>query len=198
MTHGVAISGGKRASDRPVPAPAVPRRDRVLETAIARERSRSCSSRRSSRPAAASSGPKRWRAGTRRTPEAIVRARRRGRARPSGCRALIQRKALRMAASWDGPLEDCVSINLLPQEWRARAIERWLLEEIAAAGIDPSAVTVEITESALLADRRRWPAGSRGCAPPACASPSTISAPAMPASLISPACRSTCSRSTAA
>ena len=67
---------------------------------------------------------------------------------------LMQRKALRRAAIWEGPLKKLnVSINLLPQDLARPGYEDWLLEEIAAAGISPGRVTVEITESALLADR---------------------------------------------
>jgi EAL domain-containing protein (putative c-di-GMP-specific phosphodiesterase class I) len=67
---------------------------------------------------------------------------------------LIQRKALRCAAVWEGPLKALgVSINLLPADISRRGYERWLLDEIEAAGIDPARITLEITESALLADR---------------------------------------------
>jgi FOG: EAL domain len=67
---------------------------------------------------------------------------------------LMQRKALRSAAVWEGPLQGLkLSINLLPQDISREGYERWLLEEMAAAGIDPARVTVEITESALLADQ---------------------------------------------
>jgi len=66
---------------------------------------------------------------------------------------LVQRKALRKAAAWEGPLRSLnVSINLLPQDIARPGYEDWLLDEIATAGIDPHRVTVEITESALLAD----------------------------------------------
>jgi EAL domain-containing protein (putative c-di-GMP-specific phosphodiesterase class I) len=64
---------------------------------------------------------------------------------------LVQRKALRCAAVWEGPLKDLkISINLLPQDLSRDGFDQWLLDEIAAAGIAPSRVTVEITESALL------------------------------------------------
>jgi EAL domain-containing protein (putative c-di-GMP-specific phosphodiesterase class I) len=67
---------------------------------------------------------------------------------------LVQRKALRSAAVWEGPLKDLrLSINLLPADLANEGYERWLLDEIAAAGIAPSRVTAEITESALLEDR---------------------------------------------
>ncbi|MGE5563395.1 MAG: EAL domain-containing protein [Bacillota bacterium] len=67
---------------------------------------------------------------------------------------LVQRKALRCAAVWEGPLKGLeVSINLLPADIGRPGYERWLLDEIDDAGIDPSRITLEITESALLADR---------------------------------------------
>jgi EAL domain-containing protein (putative c-di-GMP-specific phosphodiesterase class I) len=67
---------------------------------------------------------------------------------------LIQRKALRCAAVWEGPLKALgVSINLLPADISRRGYERWLLDEIEAAGIESARITLEITESALLADR---------------------------------------------
>ena len=67
---------------------------------------------------------------------------------------LVQRKALRCAAVWEGPLKNLkISINLLPQDLSRDGFDQWLLDEIAAAGIAPSRVTVEITESALLINR---------------------------------------------
>lgn len=67
---------------------------------------------------------------------------------------LVQRKALRCAAVWEGPLKGLrISINLLPADISREGYERWLLDEIHAAGIDPARITLEITESALLADR---------------------------------------------
>jgi EAL domain-containing protein (putative c-di-GMP-specific phosphodiesterase class I) len=66
---------------------------------------------------------------------------------------LVQRKALRSAAVWEGPLRDLkISINLLPQDLARENFEQWLLEEISNAGINANRVTVEITESALLLD----------------------------------------------
>ena len=66
---------------------------------------------------------------------------------------LVQRRALRIAGAWEGPLRDIgLSINLLPQDISRDGFEDWLLEEVHHAGIDPTRVTVEITESAILAD----------------------------------------------
>jgi EAL domain-containing protein (putative c-di-GMP-specific phosphodiesterase class I) len=67
---------------------------------------------------------------------------------------VVQRKALRCAAVWEGPLKGLkVSINLLPADISRPGYEFWLLDEIEAAAIDPARVTLEITESALLAGR---------------------------------------------
>lgn len=68
---------------------------------------------------------------------------------------LVQRKALRSAAVWEGPLKGLrLSINLLPEDISREGFDEWLLGEIAAAGIDAARVTAEITESALLVDQQ--------------------------------------------
>jgi len=67
---------------------------------------------------------------------------------------LVQRKALRTAAAWEGPLKGLgLSINILPADISREGYESWLLDEIRAVGIDPQRITAEITESALLVDR---------------------------------------------
>jgi EAL domain-containing protein (putative c-di-GMP-specific phosphodiesterase class I) len=67
---------------------------------------------------------------------------------------VVQRKALRSASIWEGALKNLgISINLLPADICRQGYERWLLDEIAAAGIDPHRITLEITETALLSDR---------------------------------------------
>jgi EAL domain-containing protein (putative c-di-GMP-specific phosphodiesterase class I) len=66
---------------------------------------------------------------------------------------LVQRKALRTAAVWEGALKSLkLSINLLPQEISRAGYDQWLFDEIDAAGIDPRRITVEITENALVSD----------------------------------------------
>lgn len=68
---------------------------------------------------------------------------------------LMQRKALRAAAIWEGPLKGLrLSINLLPQDICREGYEAWLLEEIEEAGVDPQRITLELTESALLDDHQ--------------------------------------------
>ena len=67
---------------------------------------------------------------------------------------LVQRKALRCAAVWEGPLKNLrISLNLLPQDLSREGFDQWLLEEIESAGLDPRRVTIEITESGLLVDQ---------------------------------------------
>ena len=67
---------------------------------------------------------------------------------------LVQRKALRTAAAWQGPLKGIgLSINVLPADLARPDYDRWLLDEVHAAGLDPRRLTAEITESALLLDQ---------------------------------------------
>jgi len=67
---------------------------------------------------------------------------------------LAQRKALRIAGSWKAPLSSLrLSINLLAEDLARDGYVGWLLKEIAEAGLAPERVTVEITESSLLADQ---------------------------------------------
>jgi len=143
---------GRRASDRPVPPPVSPVRDRLLEQMIALEQvevlfqpqiepltGRIVGAEALARSIVEPSAQKLFaRACAAGLGERLSR--------------LVQRKALRIAAAWEGPLKDLkVSVNLLAEELSREGYEDWLLEEIAVAGIAASRVTVEITESALLA-----------------------------------------------
>lgn len=65
----------------------------------------------------------------------------------------VQRKALRSAGKWQGSLADVrLSINLLAEDLARPGYEQWLLAEIAASGLVPERVTVEITEGSLVED----------------------------------------------
>ena len=65
----------------------------------------------------------------------------------------LQRKAIRAAAAWTGPLADLgLSLNALPADLARESYAAWLLAEVAAAGLDPARLTLEIVESALLLD----------------------------------------------
>ena len=144
---------GRRASDRPVPAPAVLRQDQLLEGAIALEQIE-VQYQPMIEPATGHvvGAEALARAAIVQDAQALFE-----RAAAAGLdqrlSRLIQRKALRSAAVWEGPLKGLrLSINLLPADIAREGYDDWLLEEIGAAGIEPSRVTVEITESALLVD----------------------------------------------
>jgi EAL domain-containing protein (putative c-di-GMP-specific phosphodiesterase class I) len=145
--------GGKRASDRKIAAPALPSRDRALEQAIRRDsielrfqpQIEPASGRTMGVEALA-----RW-SGAESAEELFARAEAAGLAERLS--RAIQRKALRTAGSWTGPLADMrLSINLLPLDLDRPGYEQWLLAEIAAAGLTPDQITVEIVESSLMAD----------------------------------------------
>jgi EAL domain-containing protein (putative c-di-GMP-specific phosphodiesterase class I) len=142
----------RRASDRPVPPPVTPVRDRLLEQMIALEQvevlfqpqieplsGRIVGAEALARSIVEPSAQKMFeRAAAAGLAERLSR--------------LVQRKALRIAAAWEGPLRDLkLSVNLLAEELSRPGYEDWLLDEMLVAGIAPSRVTVEITESALLA-----------------------------------------------
>lgn len=151
-----AFHWGQRASDRPedrVPTPASPRRDPLLEAVIAREAVSLLFQPQivpGSGEVVGAEALLRWE-GCSSAQQLLARAATAGLSERLS--RLSQRKALRIAAAWEGPLKGLnVSINLLPQDLARAGFEDWLLEEIATAGLDPRRLTVEITESALLAD----------------------------------------------
>lgn len=146
---------GRRASDQKAPAPVTCVRDRLLETVIAHEgvdvlyqpiieprTGRIVGAEALARSSIAASA-------------GVLFARAEAAGLSERLSRLVQRKALRSAAVWEGPLKDLrLSINLLPEDISREGYDDWLFAEISAAGIDPSRVTVEITESALLVDQQ--------------------------------------------
>jgi EAL domain-containing protein (putative c-di-GMP-specific phosphodiesterase class I) len=145
---------GRRASDAGATLPAAPRRDLLLEGAISHEQvdvlfqpliepatGRVVGAEALARsPIAADAQLLFARASAGGLDERLTR--------------LVQRKALRCAAVWEGPLQGLgLSINILPADISRAGYDAWLLDEIRAAGIDPERITAEITESALLVDR---------------------------------------------
>ena len=144
---------GRRASDTGATLPAAPRRDLMLEGAISHEQvdvlfqpliepktGRVVGAEALARSAIADGQLLFARASASGLEERLSR--------------LVQRKALRGAAVWEGPLKGLgLSINILPADISRAGYDDWLLDEIKAAGIDPRRVTAEITESALLVDR---------------------------------------------
>jgi EAL domain-containing protein (putative c-di-GMP-specific phosphodiesterase class I) len=144
---------GRRASDTGATLPAAPRRDLMLEGAIAHEQvdvlfqpliepatGRVVGAEALARSPIADGQLLFARASAGGLEERLSR--------------LVQRKALRNAAAWEGPLKDLgISINILPADISREGYDTWLLDEIRAAGIVPQRVTAEITESVLLVDR---------------------------------------------
>ena len=147
------FSRGQRASDRQGPAPAVAKRDRTLEAVIAHQRIALLFQPQIDPANGAILGVEalaRW-DGAQTAQDRFARAATAGLSERLS--RMIQRKALRTAATWEGALKPLhLSINLLPQDLARAGYDQWLLEEIEAAGIDPARITVEITESALLSD----------------------------------------------
>ena len=147
------LNGGQRASDRQDPAPVVHKRDRILEAVIAHQQIALLFQPQIHPATGAIVGVEalaRWDGSA--SPERLFE-----RAAAAGLAErlsrLVQRKALRVAATWEGALKHLhLSINLLPQDLARPGYDQWLLDEIECAGIDPTRITVEITESALLSD----------------------------------------------
>src|SRR5690348_8992754 len=121
---------GRRASDRATSAPATPAHDSLLEAAIAHEQievlyqpliepssGRIIGAEALARSPIVSSA------------EALF-----ARAAAAGLQErlsrLVQRKALRCAAVWEGPLKGLrISLNLLPQDLSRQNYDQWLLDE---------------------------------------------------------------------
>lgn len=145
---------GRRASDGATPAPAVPVHDSLLEAAIAHEQievlyqpliepatGRIIGAEALARSVVVPSAE-------------VLFARAEAAGLAERLSRLVQRKALRCAAVWEGPLKNLrISLNLLPQDLSREGFDQWLLEEIESAGLDPRRVTIEITESGLLVDQ---------------------------------------------
>ena len=146
--------GGKRASDRKTPAPVSYGRDRTLENAIRADRIKLrfqpqielCSGRIVGVEALA-----RWEGAE--SPEELFRRADRASLSERLSRS-IQRKAVGVASRWTGAMADLnLSINLLPRDLDRPGYERWLLDEIRAAGLHPERITVEIVENSLVEDK---------------------------------------------
>ena len=147
------LNGGQRASDRQDPAPVVHKRDRILEAVIAHQHIALLFQPQIDPAGGQIIGVEalaRWDGAA--SPEKLFE-----RAAAAGLAErlsrLVQRKALRAAATWEGELKTLhLSINLLPQDLARPGYDQWLLDEIECVGLDPTRITVEITESALLSD----------------------------------------------
>ncbi len=149
------LEWGRRASDQPVPAPAIRVSDELLEGAIAHDRVevlyQPLIDPRTGEVVGAEALARS--SLTESATDLFERAANAGLSQRLS--RLVQRRALRCAGAWEKPLNDLkLSINLLPEDISREGYDQWLLDEIAAAGIDPNRLTVEITESALIVDER--------------------------------------------
>ena len=144
---------GRRASDTGATVPATPRRDLLLEAAIAHEQVDVLFQPLIDPSSGLIAGAEALARSTIAADAGILFARAEAGGLSERLSRLVQRKALRLAAVWEGPLKGLgISINLLPADLSRPGYEDWLLDEIRVAGIDPKRVTAEITESALLID----------------------------------------------
>lgn len=145
--------GGKRASDRGIVAPALPKRDQALETAIRRDQIE-LRFQPQIEPASGHivgvEALARWSA-VDCAEQLFARADQAGLAERLSRH--VQRKALRTFGGWTGPLAGLrLSINLMPRDLDRPGYEQWLLGEIAQAGLAPDQITAEIVESSLVED----------------------------------------------
>src|SRR4051812_18726960 len=145
---------GRRASDNIVSAPAIPLKDHLLESLIAHEQIEVLYQPQIEPGTGRIVGAEAL-ARCAITPSAETLFRRAAAAGlDERLSRLVQRKALRSAAAWEGPLRGLkLSINLLPEDLSREGYEQWLLDEISVTGMDPKRLTVEITENALLVDQ---------------------------------------------
>ena len=148
-------SWGRRASDLGATPPVSPIRDLMLEAAIAHEQVELLFQPIIDTTSGSLAGAEALARCTVARDAETLFARATSAALGERLSRLVQRKALRSAAVWEGPLSGLkVSINLLPADISREGYERWLLDEIQAAAIDPGRITLEITETALLSDHK--------------------------------------------
>ena len=147
------LLGGKRASDRGTPAPVLHLRDTELEKVIADDRIDLRFQPQIDIATGAVFGVEALaRSEDIKNPEVLFARAARSSLDERLSRSL-QRKALQMAGHWTGELGRLrLSINLLPKDLERPGFERWLLDEIAGAGLRPTQVTAEIVESSLMND----------------------------------------------
>ena len=144
---------GKRISDTPPLAPPQVGRDRHLERAIARDAVGVRFQPQFDLASGQIEGVEalaRWDGAV--GPEALF-ARATAHGLQERLSRSVQRRALRQVGRWRGPLAALrVSINLIAEDLTRDGYVRWLLDEIAEAGLTPERVTIELTESSLIAD----------------------------------------------
>ena len=145
---------GRRASDTGATPPAAPQRDLLLEAAIAHEQVDVLFQPLIDPASGRIAGAEALARSTVTADAQLLFTRAAAGGLAERLSRLVQRKALRCAAVWEGPLKGLgLSINILPADISRPNYEKWLLDEVRAAGIDPRRITAEITENALLVDQ---------------------------------------------
>jgi EAL domain-containing protein (putative c-di-GMP-specific phosphodiesterase class I) len=145
---------GRRASDTGATPLAAPQRDLLLEAAIAHEHVDVLFQPQINPSTGRIMGAEALARSTMATDAQVLFNRAAAGGLAERLSRLVQRKALRCAAAWEGPLRGlALSINILPADISRPNYEQWLLDEVKAAGIDPRRITAEITENALLVDQ---------------------------------------------
>ena len=145
---------GRRASDTGATPPAAPQRDLLLEAAIAHEQVDVLFQPLIDPATGRIAGAEALARSTVTADAQLLFTRAAAGGLAERLSRLVQRKALRCAAVWEGPLKGLgLSINILPADISRPNYEKWLLDEVRAAGIDPRRITAEITENALLVDQ---------------------------------------------
>ncbi len=144
---------GKRASDTLPPPPPPPARDRPLEQAIARDAINVLFQPQIALDSGRVIGVEALARWTGETGAEALFARAAAHGLGERLSRTVQRRALRQVGRWRGSLGDLrLSINLIAEDLMRDGYVAWLLDEIAAAGLTPDRITVEITESSLIAD----------------------------------------------
>ena len=145
---------GRRASDTGATPPAAPQRDLLLEAAIAHEQVDVLFQPLIDPASGRIAGAEALARSTVTADAQLLFTRAAAGGLAERLSRLVQRKALRCAAVWEGPLKGLgLSINVLPADISRPNYDKWLLDEVRAAGIDPRRITAEITENALLVDQ---------------------------------------------
>ena len=145
---------GRRASDTGATPPAAPQRDLLLEAAIAHEQVDVLFLHLIDPASGRIAGAEALARSTVTADAQLLFTRAAAGGLAERLSRLVQRKALRCAAVWEGPLKGLgLSINILPADISRPNYENWLLDEVRTAGIDPRRITAEITENALLVDQ---------------------------------------------
>ena len=136
---------GRRASDTGATPPAAPQRDLLLEAAIAHEQVEVLFQPLIDPASGRIAGAEALARSTVTADAQLLFTRAAAGGLAERLSRLVQRKALRSAAVWEGPLKGLgLSINVLPADISRPNYDKWLLDEVRAA-LDQEAVAGRLT-----------------------------------------------------